>query len=241
MAVTATSTEKTVSRNETTNARRPVGRARGPNGPRGNGGGGGPERPGGGGDRHRQPDFTASAYRLGMWVALASVVMLFTALTSAYVVRLGWSSDWRPTAIPSFLWVSTALIVGSSLTVERARRAERRGAGGEARRWLFVTLLVGLAFVATQLLAWRQLVAQGVYLKSNPHSSFFYVLTALHGLHVLGGIAGLNFLLLRHTPREEETRETTSRRRSALDAVTLYWHFMDGLWIYLFLLLFLWR
>ncbi|HEV2762143.1 MAG TPA: cytochrome c oxidase subunit 3 [Pyrinomonadaceae bacterium] len=235
MAVTATSTEKTVSRGGTTTTVRP----RGPNGSRGPNGG--PGRNGGGGDERQQPDPSHASYRLGMWVALASVVMLFTALTSAYVVRLGWSSDWRPTAVPSFLWLSTALIVGSSWTVERARREERKGETSGARRWLFVTLLVGLGFVATQLLAWRQLVAQGVYLKSNPHSSFFYVLTALHGLHVLGGIAGLNFLLLRQSPRGGETEDGRVRRRSALDAVTLYWHFMDGLWIYLFLLLFLWR
>ncbi|HYP54547.1 MAG TPA: cytochrome c oxidase subunit 3, partial [Pyrinomonadaceae bacterium] len=165
----------------------------------------------------------------------------FTALTSAYVVRLGWSNDWRPTAIPSFLWVSTALIVAGSLTMERARREARRGREGGSRRWLFFTLVVGLGFVAAQLLAWRQLVAQGVYLKSNPHSSFFYVMTALHGLHVLGGILGLNLLLLRRAPQDDEGREALARRRSAFDAVALYWHFMDGLWIYLFLLLFLWR
>ena len=86
----------------------------------------------------------------------------------------------------------------------------------------------------------RQLVAQGIYISSNPHSSFFYVLTGAHGLHLLGGILGLDFLLLRSRRRRNE-EHAGARRLAIADAVALYWHFMDGLWIYLFLLLFLWR
>ena len=234
MAVTVTSTKEAGARADKS-ARRPVVGggfpAGGPRGPRGGG-------PGGDDLRGRDLDSSLNSYRIGMWVALASVVMLFTALTSAYVVRLGWSNDWRPTAAPSFLWASTALIVAGSWTMARAQRGLRQHDEAGSRRWLTVTLLVGLGFVAAQLLAWRQLVAQGVYLKSNPHGSFFYVLTAVHGLHVLGGLAGLALLLLWRAPSGREAR---ARRRSAFDAVTLYWHFMDGLWIYLFLLLFLWR
>lgn len=180
-------------------------------------------------------------YRIGMWVALASIVMMFTALTSAYIVRAGISTDWRPIAAPPFIWVSTALIVASSLVIEAARRAARRGAADGLRALLFVALLLGLGFVGSQIQAWRQLVEQGIYVATNPHSSFFYVLTGLHGLHVLGGILGLNYLLFRLTRANGDRAAAVAKYQTLTDTVALYWHFMDGLWIYLFLLLFLWR
>jgi len=184
--------------------------------------------------------FSPSKYRIGMWVALAGISMMFTALTSAYIVRANLANDWRPIAMPRLLWLSTALIVASSFTFEIARRALRSGKSVVYSRWLLVTVTLGLAFLASQLLAWRQLVAQGIYISSNPHSSFFYVLTGAHGLHLLGGILGLDFLLLRSRRRRDE-EHAGARRLAIADAVALYWHFMDGLWIYLFLLLFLWR
>jgi cytochrome c oxidase subunit 3 len=108
---------------------------------------------------------------------------------------------------------------------------------------LFITVVLGLAFLGAQLIAWRQLARQGLYLASNPHSSFFYLLTGAHAVHLLGGLLGLTFLWFRwRRPRNEANEETrVAKRRAATDAVTIYWHFMDGLWIYLFLLLFLWR
>jgi cytochrome c oxidase subunit 3 len=205
----------------------------GPNGgPRGNG------RNGKGGDD--ADGFSPTKYRIGMWVALAGVAMMFTALTSAYIVRASTSNDWRPLAMPRLLWVSTALILVSSVTFEIARRTLKKGNAGGYQRWLLLTVLLGLGFLATQLLAWRQLVGQGIYIASSPHSSFFYVLTGAHGLHLLGGILGLDFLLLR-SRRKRPDEQAATRRQAAVDAVALYWHFMDGLWIYLFLLLFLWR
>ena len=103
-----------------------------------------------------------------------------------------------------------------------------------------LTVLLGLGFLASQLFAWRELVAQGLYMASNPHSSFFYVLTGAHGLHLLGGILGLDYLLLR-SRRKAAEEQAEEKRQAMADSVALYWHFMDGLWIYLFLLLFLWR
>ncbi|HEX8847880.1 MAG TPA: cytochrome c oxidase subunit 3 [Pyrinomonadaceae bacterium] len=184
--------------------------------------------------------FSPSKYRIGMWVALAAVAMMFTALTSAYIVRANTSNDWHPLAAPSLLWVSTALIVLSSVTFEIARRALMNGRSAVYNRWLVATVLLGLAFLATQLLAWRQLVAQGIYLSSNPHSSFFYVLTGAHAVHLLGGILALDYLLLR-SRRKRRERNAALKEQAAVHAISLYWHFMDGLWIYLFLLLFLWR
>ena len=179
-------------------------------------------------------------YRTGMWVALAAVLMMFTALTSAYVVRAGTWNDWRPVAMPRLLWVSTALILLSSLAFEVARRSLKAGRTNAFRRWLLVTVVLGLGFLAAQLAAWRELAAAGVYLVSNPHGSFFYVLTGAHGLHLLGGILFLDYLLLRSW-RGGGRADGARRRLAVVNAAALYWHFMFGVWIYLFLLLFLWR
>ena len=208
--------------------------------------GGGPKIPGpnGNGRKHngdfRGPEWQGNRYRIGMWVGLASVAMMFTSLSSAYIVRSASSNDWTPLPMPRVLLLSTALILASSFTLEVARRKVRAGLSALYKRWLLVTVILGLAFLVAQLFAWRVLVRQGIYLASNPHSSFFYLLTGAHALHLIGGLLGLLFLSLRW---RRQTTEMTSivKRKAATDAVTVYWHFMDALWIYLFLLLFLWR
>ncbi|HEY0406049.1 MAG TPA: cytochrome c oxidase subunit 3 [Pyrinomonadaceae bacterium] len=202
-------------------------------------GGNGPGGRGSGGDGFSAQD-SPERYRIGMWIALASILMLFTALTSAYIVRAGTGNDWRPIAMPRLLWVSTTLILTSSLTISRALRALKRADHSTYKRWLLLTVVLGLGFLATQLLSWQQLVAQRVYVSTNPHSSFFYLLTAVHGAHLLGGIFGLDYLLLRSW-RKASSAKSEAKRAAAAGAVALYWHFMDGLWIFLFLLLFLWR
>ena len=97
-------------------------------------------------------------------------------------------------------------------------------------RWLAATVALGVAFLAGQLVVWRELAARGVYLATNPSSSFFYVLTAAHGVHLLGGVLALGYVVL-HAGRMARGRE----RRTALDVTAIYWHFMDALWIYIFL------
>jgi len=182
----------------------------------------------------------AARYRIGAWVLIASVVMLFTSLSSAYIVRAASSNDWQPIAMPRVLWLSSALILISSITIEVARRSLKQQMDSAYGRWLLLTGLLGLGFLGSQLFAWRLLVRQGVYLAVSPHSSFFYLLTAAHGLHLLGGILALSYLMVR-TRKRRDTFEGEARRAGAADAVTIYWHFMDALWIYLFLLLFFWK
>lgn len=181
-----------------------------------------------------------SSFRTGAWVVIAGIVMLFTALTSAYIVRSASSNDWQPIAMPKVLWLSTALIMMSSVTMEISRRSLKRQSDAGYGRWLIITAALGLAFLATQLVAWRQLVRQGVYMASNPFNSFFYLFTAAHGLHLLGGIVALACLLVR-TRGKRDTVVGELRREGAADAATIYWHFMDGLWFVLFLLLFFWK
>jgi cytochrome c oxidase subunit III len=171
----------------------------------------------------------------GIWVALAAISMSFAALTSALVVRKGGSLDWRHFTLPSILYMNTFLLLASSVTLEMSRRRVATFMGGlrsgvaSPARWLYITLFLGLLFVVGQYIAWRQLSAQGLYLATNPSSSFFYVLTAAHALHVLGGLGGL--------VRVIHKLNTFVLRRSTLDATSRYWHFMDVLWIYLLLLL----
>lgn len=227
MAATVTRTERVI---DATIGGGP--RPRGGNGFRKNGGGHGD-----GGERRR---FAAARYRVGVWVAIASILMLFTGLASAYIVRSATSNDWTPLAIPKVLWLSTAAILASSVTIELSRRSLKRLNDAGYSSWLMITAVLGLGFVFSQLFAWRQLARQGLYLANNPHSAFFYLFTAAHGLHVLGGIGALTYLLLR-TRKRRPTVDGELRRAGAADAATVYWHFMDGLWICLFLLLFFWR
>lgn len=213
---------------------------------RGSDGGGNSRKPGGGGDDPWPPGFSRddaiepNKFRIGMWVAMASILMLFVSLTSAYILRqskgLSEAHDWFPLHMPKVLWLTTAMLLASSLTIEMARRALRRSRYGWFRLLICLTTLLGLGFLAGQLRAWLVLVDQGVYVYSHPHSSFFYILTGLHAIHLFGGIVALLIV----TVAALRLRITRSKR-NAVDVTVLYWHFMDGLWIYLFVLLFFFR
>ena len=180
---------------------------------------------------------TGNRYRIGMLVTLASIAMLFTSLSSAYIVRSGAMTDWFAIAVPRVLFGSTALLLLASVSIEIARRRLKQNLFTSYGRYLSLTVLLGLGFLVSQLIAWRQLARQGIYLSSHAHSSFFYLLTGAHGVHVAGGLLGLGFLWL----RSRRYAEAPARRQGMADAVSIYWHFMFALWIYLFLLLFLWR
>lgn len=181
---------------------------------------------------------TVNRYRIGVGVALASVVMLFTSLTSAFVVRAASANDWRPLPMPRVLLLSTFLIIASSVTLEVARRRIKRTKTSHLL-WLLLTAVLGTGFLTTQLLAWSQLRAAGIYISSNPYSSFYYLLTALHAIHLAGGLLALIYLVWRF--RQPAVSLPASLRTGLSDATTIYWHFMGALWLYLFLLLFYWR
>jgi cytochrome c oxidase subunit 3 len=188
-----------------------------------------------GGDPRSVQEYAPPPASTGIWVALAAISMTFAALTSALIVRRGGAVDWRHFTLPSILYLNTVLLLASSVTLELGRRRVAAYMGGprstvqHPARWLYITVSLGLLFVAGQYLAWRQLSAQGLYLATNPSSSFFYVFTAGHALHVLGGLGGLGRVIrkLNHL----------DLRRSTLDATARYWHFMGVLWVYLLVLL----
>ncbi|MBZ5702398.1 MAG: cytochrome c oxidase subunit 3 [Acidobacteriia bacterium] len=198
---------------------------------------GGAAPPAGGGDgggRGPQPGAASpSRYYTGISIALAAIVMFFMALTSAYVILKGVNSLWQQVTLPPILWVNTVVLFVSSLTIELARRRLARSDFSAFRALWKVTTGLGLLFLAGQLLAWRQLVAAGAYLSSNTASSFFYILTAAHALHLLGGIIALAYVAVHNFDRGEGVSRVV-----AANVAAIYWHFMDGLWVYLLALLY---
>ena len=182
--------------------------------------------------------FSKDTYRITTWILLAAIVMMFVALASSYFFLSG-NGQWQPVRMPRTFIVSTGLILISSATIQTARRHLHSDDARRYARWLWITLLLGFAFVFSQLVGWKQLVAEGVYLSGNPHSSFFYLFTGAHGIHLLGGMTALTYLAGR--ARRMLIGVSSDKRLAATDAVSLYWHFMDGLWVSLFLLLLLWN
>ena len=174
-------------------------------------------------------------YVTGMTIGLGGILMFFMALVSAYIVRKGMpNSGWVPLPVfPRILWLNTLILVASSFTIARSRRLFRADDQPGFRHWWGVTTILGIFFLVGQVIAWRQMVHAGVFLATNPSSSFFYVFTAAHGLHLLGGVLALLSVLVRPTHRVT--------RGTATEVVAMYWHFMDGLWVFLFLLLILGR
>lgn len=187
------------------------------------------------GDLRAVQDYSPPPSSTGIWVVLFAITMSFAAFTSALIVRKGASLDWRHFTLPTILYLNTLLLLASSVTLEVSRRRVAIFMGGlktqaeSPARWLYITLFLGLLFVAGQYVAWLQLSARGVFLATNPSSSFFYVLTAAHALHVLGGLGGITNVIHRLSK--------SVLRRNTLDATARYWHFMDALWLYLLLLL----
>ena len=197
--------------------------------------------------------------RLGLVVFLIAVVMIFVSYTSAYVVRQGLPTldartgtlvhDWLPLQLPRFLLFNTLVLLISTLTMELARRQATREATLAAKAepslrqpseaqadgmpWLAMTAILGLTFLAGQWIVWRELGARGFYVSTSPSSSFFYLLTGMHGIHLLGGILAL----LATGAASLLFRPAADSRRVVVDVAAWYWHFMAILWVYLLCLL----
>ena len=169
----------------------------------------------------------------GVWIGIFAIVMTFAALTSAMIVREGVALDWRHFQLPKILYLNTLILIFSSWTLETALAKINEGEKrfSEGMTWLSITLALGGVFVAGQVIAWRVLAGQGLFLATNPSSSFFYVFTAAHALHLICGILGLGYLIYKLN------RTRSAAKTTGIRATSLYWHFMDGLWLYLFVLL----
>lgn len=176
-------------------------------------------------------DSRPGPYPMGLMAILATVAMLFAAFTAALLVRRT-GADWVPVELPMIVWINAVVIVTSSVLVEFSKRALRDGDGIDAPVWLAMGSALGLLFLAGQFVAWRALIAQGVLLPSSPHAAFFYMLSAVHGAHVLGGLGALAWTL-----RRAFGGGYTAASHAGLTHAAIYWHFVGGLWIYLLILL----
>ena len=195
---------------------------------------GGPGRggPGGEGDGGREgPGIFYDPARFGLWLFLGTLTMMFIGFTSAYMVRR-LAPDWIPLRPPGLLWANTAALLLSSGTLEAARRRLRGWNVAGVGPWLLATGALGALFVAGQLAAWRVLASRGYFVGSNPHNSFFYLLSGVHGVHLVVGLIWFGVVLVKarrfaYTPGED-----------GLGMFATYWHFLTSLWVYLLLLLF---
>ncbi len=177
---------------------------------------------------------------LAMRFLLVSITMLFVTIAIAYHERAKAPAHWQHIHVPPLLWLSTALILASSWTLELGRGAFERNNSFRYARWLEMTVAIGFAFLASQVFALRELAAQGIYLRNNPHSSLFYLLTGLHGLHLLGGMVALTYLLIKAAVRPEVVLFDFKRQRGRAATTALYWHFLTGIWLCLFIGLLIW-
>jgi cytochrome c oxidase subunit 3 len=199
---------------------------------------------GGGGDdddRYRRQEHGPTAGMIGLLATLFSITALFATIVIAYLVRSQTRAHWTPIHLPSLLWVSTVLIVLSSGTLELARRGYTRYRPGVYTRWLTITFFLGLGFLLLQALSLRQLVSQGVFLRQNPHSSLLYIITVVHGFHLFGGVLVLFYMIYRASLRTDNVRADMQAQRGGLAVSTVYWHYLDILWVALFALLLAWN
>jgi len=189
-------------------------------------------------DTARMPD--PAPARIGLWVFLAVATSFFALFISAYFIRMSPHlaqglalRDWRPVAEPAILWLNTGALLAGSIAMLMARAAVGRGQVGRARAGMLAGGGFAVAFLAGQLLAWRELQAAGLYAAGNPANAFFYVLTALHGLHVLGGL----FVWGRAVSRLSRHGTALGATRLTVELCTVYWHYLLVVWLVLFGLL----
>lgn len=220
-----TSTKKVATRQAGSGGRFP-----GPNG----------KKPGGNGFKGGNgsgPKFSSAQYKITMWVVLAAVIMMFAALSSIYIMSS--EEERQPVAMPRMFLLSTGLILVSSLAFHKAKRSLQHEQVHAYRRWLLLTLVLGLGFLLSQFSGWRELARAGVYFAGHPRSTFFYLATALHGAHLVGGIGLVLYLVFRRGTKVFPLN--TEKNVTWATVVGLYWHTMGGIWVWLFVLLLIFK
>lgn len=166
-----------------------------------------------------------------LWLFIVSIVMLFAALTSAYIVKQS-EGNWLIFRLPDMFWITSGIIILSSITMHLALQSARKDHFGAVRIFLVSTIILGSAFLYGQYLSWKELVAMDVFFVGNPAGSFLYVLTGLHGIHLLSGLV---FLLIVVTASFR--LKIHSKNLTKIEICTTYWDFLGILWLYLFMFL----
>lgn len=168
-------------------------------------------------------------HKFTLWVAIGSIVMMFAGLTSAFIVKSN-QTNWVPVQVPTVFWVSTAVILVSSLTVQLSLRSFKQRQMGQYRRLIAATLLLGIAFIVLQWIGFGDLWAQQIRFKGAGAGQFLYVIFGLHALHVVGGVIALTVMFIKAF-----TGTTKQYSAVPVEVASIYWHFVDALWIYLLL------
>ncbi len=185
---------------------------------------------------HKRERDLNDLYRIAVIATLAFVTVTFSALALVFVLRSRVPMNWHHIMLPPILWFDTVVLIGSSITYEIGHRRLVENNQRAFYRWIGITTALGALFLLGQVAAWWQILASGQLVENNPHSTFFFLFSGMHGIHIIVGLAGLGALLYR-------TREPASgprwqmNTRVLANAVALFWHYLDGLWVVLFALL----
>lgn len=168
-------------------------------------------------------------HKFTLWVAIGSILMMFAGLTSAFIVKSN-QTNWVPVTVPKWFWVSTAVIIFSSITMQMGLRSFKQRAMNQYRLLIGVTLLLGVAFIVLQWLGFQDLWAQRITFKGAGAGQFLYVIFGLHAIHVIGGIITLTVMFIKAF-----VGNTKLYSAVPVEVAAIYWHFVDVLWIYLLL------
>jgi cytochrome c oxidase subunit 3 len=171
--------------------------------------------------------------KFALWLFMVTVIMIFAALTSAYIVRQA-DGNWLIFDLPDLFFVTTAIILISSGTMHWAYLSVKKDNLEGAKLAMAITTILGVGFLIGQYLAWGELVKNNVYLVGNPSGSFVYVISGLHGLHIVGGVIFLLIVLISIVKLKVHSKNILK-----IEMCATYWHFLDGLWLYLFVFLLL--
>ncbi|MFN8336931.1 MAG: cytochrome c oxidase subunit 3 [Cyclobacteriaceae bacterium] len=182
----------------------------------------------------KQP-MTMNPKKFGMWLFMVTVFMVFAALSSAYIVRRA-EGNWSYFELPALFWVNTVVILISSITLQWAYVSAKRDNLESVKIATIITAILGIGFMVGQYFAWADLVTNSIHLVGNPSGSFVYIISGLHGAHVLGGVIYLLILL-----GSTQKGLVHSKSLNRIEMCATYWHFLGGLWLYLFLFLLLYR
>lgn len=180
-----------------------------------------------------KPTMAMHPHKFALWLFIVTIIMLFAAFTSAYIVRQS-EGNWLQFDLPALFWTNSAILLLSSATMHWSVRMAKRDELQYLKIAVALTFLLGIAFLVGQFYAWKDLVSSQIFFTGNPAGSFIYVLTGMHGLHIISGLIFLQILLY-----SVFTFKVHSKSMVRIEMCATYWHFLDILWIYLFAFLLL--
>ena len=182
-----------------------------------------------------KPILTVNKWKFIIWLFIITIIMLFASQTSAYIVRRA-EGNWTEFEIPVFFWYSSFILIVSSVFMQLSLMAAKKDEFRKLKGFISIAFILGIIFLIMQYIGWQNLQTQGIYLKGNPSGSFYYIITGLHGFHLITGLIVMLFSFY-----SSIKMNIHSKNLIRLEVCTIYWHFLDLLWIYLFVFLLFFR